>query len=58
MVSEIGFDWLCFGFVFAASEDMKIIVMLCYNRPYAHLVLKKIGFVLHNLLVVRSAYCV
>ncbi len=30
-LSGIGFVWVCIGFVFAASEEMKISVIGCYK---------------------------
>ena len=45
---RLGLNWVCFGFVFAASKGMKIIIMLCHNPTYVRLVIQKIGFVLHK----------
>ena len=48
MLSYAGTNWVRFGFVFAASEEMNIFVILCYKDICVHTGFTEIGFVLHN----------
>ena len=41
------------GFVFRASAEAFVFIILCYDRGYVHLCIQEIGFVLH-----KSSYCV
>ena len=36
---KLALNWVCFGFVFSASEEMEIAVMLCQIKGYVHLVI-------------------
>jgi hypothetical protein len=49
VLAEIGFVWLCIGFVSIKFAIGFIFIFLCIKNSYIHLVIWKIGFVLHKI---------
>ena len=47
-LGEVGFVWLCIGFVSIKFAIGSIFIFLCIENSYVHLVIRKIGFVLQK----------